>query len=372
MFDDFFTKTFYGNSVTEWLLTAVIIVVSLVLGKLLYWLFSKVIKKLTRRTKTKLDDIIVDKVEEPLVFAFVLGGVWYGLSFLSKGEGMGDFLGSVYYILIIFNVAWMIIRLFDALVQEYLEPAVEKSDSALDDQLLPIFRKGMKGALWTIAIILGLNNAGYDVGALLAGLGIGGLAFALAAQDLVKNLFGGFTIFVDKPFTIGDRIKVAEYDGIVEEIGIRNLRIRTLEGRLVIIPNSGVANDAIENVTSEPNRKVVLTIGLTYNTSDEKMDEALDVLKEVANKNDKLVDADLPEDAAPDDEPEKKLIMGFSGFGDFSLNILFIYYIKAGESYLGVQNDINLAILREFNKRKLDFAFPTQTIITKQDEKATA
>ncbi len=366
MFDNFFSKTFYGNTILDWFITAGIILVSLVVAKLLYLFISKVIKRLTRKTETKLDDIIVDKIEEPLVFGFVIAGIWYGLNFLTQSEGFGVFIHKVYYILIIFNVTWMFVRLLDALVEEYIVPAVEKSNNAIDDQILPLVRKGIRITLWLVAAILAVNNAGYDVGALIAGLGIGGLAFALAAQDLVKNLFGGFTIFTDKPFAIGERIKVAGYDGTIEDIGIRSIRMRTLEGRTVIIPNSDVANGAIENVTSEPSRKVVSTLGLTYDMDDTKIQQAIDILKDIAANNDKLLEIPLDEDAEEGAKPEKKIIVAFSGFGDFSLNVLFIYYIQKDESYITVQNDINFSILREFNKNKIEMAFPTQTIITNQ------
>lgn len=363
MFDDFIEKTFYGNTISEWLLAFAIIIGSFIAAKILYWILGNTVKKLTERTKTKLDDIIVDKSEEPVVFAIVIAGIWYALSHLTKGEGVEQFIDKVYYILIIFNITWMVVRLLDAIIEEYLVPVVDKSESSLDDQLLPIFRKGTKLAIWAIGIILALNNAGYDVGALIAGLGIGGLAFALAAQDLVKNLFGGFTIFVDKPFMMGERIEVAGHDGFVEEIGIRSLRLRTLSGRLVVIPNSDVANNPIINLSSEPSRKVVQTFGLTYDMNKEDIQRAIDLLKEIAGENDSLVDNEVPADAPAGTKPTKKVIASFSGYGDFSLNILFIYFIKPGGDILGVQNDINFQILQRFAEQKLDFAFPTQTIL---------
>ena len=364
MLKEFFSKTFYGNTLAEWLIAASIIVGSFIVAKLLYWLFGTIVKKLTKRTKTRLDDILVDKVEEPVVFAILIAGIWYALGVLTKGDGLQQFIDKVYYVLIIFNVTWMLVRILDALIEEYLAPVVDKSESSLDDQLLPIFRKGSKFAIWAIGVILALNNAGYDVGALIAGLGIGGLAFALAAQDLVKNLFGGATIFVDKPFMVGDRINVAGHDGFVEEIGIRNLRLRTLAGRLVIIPNSDVANNPIENISSEPSRKIVQTLGLTYDMNDEQMQKGIDLLKEIAEDNEFLEENAVAKDDPEGVKPKKRVICGFSGFGDFSQNILFIYYIKPGSDILGVQNDINFQILKKFAEHKLDFAFPTQTILT--------
>lgn len=347
--NEFFSKTFYGNTVKEWFIALLIIVGSVLLAKVIFWLINKFVKRLTRKTKTKFDDIVIDMIEEPLVFAIIIGGLWAGFQTLSfvNYPHIPVWFTKVFHVLIAINIAWLISRLVDALIQEYLAPLVRKTEGDLDDQLLPIVRKSLKVVVWIIAIIVGLNNAGYDVAALLAGLGIGGLAFALAAQDSVSNFFGGFMIFVDKPFTIHDRIKISGIDGKVEEVGIRSTRIRTLEGRQVVIPNSAFTKNIIENVSSEPNRKVVLSLGLTYDTTPEKIELALNILKEIAEANEGI---------------EETIPMGFTGFGDFSLNLLFIYYIKSGESILDVQTKMNLEILKRFNENKLEFAFPTQTI----------
>ena len=137
----------------------------------------------------------------------------------------------------------------------------------MDDQLLPVVRKGLRATIWILGILVALNNAGYNVGALLAGLGIGGLALAMAAKDTVANIFGGVTIFTDKPFKINERIKLGGFDGTITEIGIRSTRLKTLEGRVVTIPNAKFTGGMVENVSMEPSRKVVLNLGLVYDTA---------------------------------------------------------------------------------------------------------
>ena len=346
---DFLQKEFYWNTIGEWLIAFAIIVGSVLLGRLVYWLISKVVKKLTSKTKARIDDIIVDKVEEPVAFAVSILGIWYGLDSLNLPDAGHIWINRIYYLLVIFNIAWIINRLLDAFIEEYLQPLIESSENDLDDQLLPILKKGLHFTVWTMAIIVGLNNAGYDVGALIAGLGIGGLAFALAAQDSVANLFGGLTIFLDKPFTVNDRIKVHGFDGIVEEVGIRSSRLRTFEGRLIVIPNKVFTATEIENVSSEPSRRTIVMLGLTYDTSDLRLEEAMTILKEIHGAN-----LDVLE--------EKQFIL-FDSFGDFSLNIRFQYYIRSGEDVMGIPSNINMQILQRFNAAKLDFAFPTQTVI---------
>jgi MscS family membrane protein len=342
----------FGISILDWGITAGLIIASIIGAKIIFWILSKIISKLTSKTKTKLDDLLLDSLEEPL--ALVLGAIgvwksidWLGLSAVSQGR-----IDKILFVVLLGFIAWAITRTIEALIDHYLVPVIEKSESDLDDQLLPILRKALKVTVWIMAIIIGFNNAGYDVGAIVAGLGIGGLAFALAAQDSVKNLFGGFTIFIDKPFTIRDRIKISGFDGSVEEIGIRSTRIRTLDGRMVTIPNSKFSESAIENISSEPSRKVALNLGLTYGTSSAGVKEAMELLKGIVKSK----------NVVPD-----KVFVGFNAFNDSSLNIICVYYISPGADILGVQTEINLEILENFANAKLEFAFPTQTLFIEKD-----
>lgn len=348
---EWLNTTYYHNTAQDWLISLVIIGASVILSKVLYWVFSNVFKKLTERTKTRLDDILVDHIEEPVVFAVVIAGIYYALHRLHFTDTLDDWIGKVYFFLIVFNIAWLLNRLIDSLIEEYLEPLVKATEGDLDDQLLPILSKVIHFIVWSMAIVIGLNNAGYDVGALIAGLGIGGLAFALAAQDTVANVFGGITVFFDKPFTIHDRIQVSGYDGTVTEVGIRSTRLKTLAGRIVTIPNKVFNGTIIENVSAEPSRKVVQVLGLTYDMDETKVEQGIKILKEIHEQN-----METTEDS----------IVSFSAFGDFSLNITFIYFIKKEADIMNTQTWMNMEILKRFNAAGLDFAFPSQTIYTKK------
>lgn len=345
----FLTKTFYGNTIGQWALAMAIIIAALVMGKILYWFFKGFLNKLTQKTKTKLDDIIVDMIEEPIIFALTLAGIWLGLSRLNFPEAFQQWVGNGLQFLVVLCVTWLVARLLNSLFIHYLAPLAEKSENDLDDQILPIVRKGTTMAIWAIGVIVALNNAGYDVGAVLAGLGIGGLALAMAAKDTVSNIFGGFTIFTDRPFTLNDRVKVAGFDGNIKEIGIRSTRLQTFSGSVVTIPNSKFAASAVENVTAEPSRKIAINLGLTYDTSADGIEQAMAILKEICAANSSL---------------EEKVSVGFNAFGDFALNIKLTYYIKTGEDILGTETAINLEIMRHFNEAGLEMAFPTQTLHT--------
>lgn len=347
---EFLDKEFYMNTMGEWLIALGIIAGGLIVAKIVYWIFSKIIKKLTLRTKTRLDDILIDMLEEPVVFGIAILGFYFGVESLNMTEWMNNWTNKIYYILIAINVTWLVARVVDALIQEYLVPLTEKTESDLDDQLIPVVRKLLRSVIWIVGIIVALNNAGYDVGALIAGLGIGGLALAMAAKDSVENIFGGVTVFADKPFTLGDRIKIDGYDGIVEDVGIRKTRIRTLEGRLVTLPNSTFTKNPIENVSAEPSRKVSYQIGLTYDTTGAQIQQGIDILKGILKDYEQQV-----EDA--------EWTM-FESFGDFALGITFTYKIRKDQDIPQVTTDVNLAVLNRFNEAGLEMAFPTQTIYT--------
>jgi len=349
---EFFEKTFYGNTIAEWSVSLLIIAGTFVLAKAIYWLSGNIIKKITKKTKSKLDDLIIDKIEEPVILALVLGGIWYAVSYLNVSDGFVNFADKAFYVAFTFDVSWLVVRLVDSILVEYLSPLVKKTKGNLDDQLMPIIRKSLKAVIWAMAIVIGLNNAGYNVGTLLAGLGLGGLAFAMAAKDSVANLFGGVTVFVDKPFKIGDRIVIDGYDGTVSDMGLRSTKLKTLAGRIVTIPNKNFTEKYIENISSEPSRKMSISIGLTYDMTNDDINKGIEMLKEINQKCKYTHD---------------NCVVYFESFGNFSLNINFIYYIISEDDYWFLApNEINLQILKQFNEAGLEFAFPTQTILTQE------
>ena len=343
-------QEFYGNSILNWAIAVGILILSFVVVKMLYWIFSNVIRRLTSKTKTSLDDVLIDKLEKPLTYLVLILGYWISIHYLVFKVNVELVLENVAYFLLVIDFTAILSRIVDALITEIIMPISEKSDSSFDNQLIPVIQKGVRSIIWILGIIIGLDNIGFDITAMIAGLGIGGLALALAAQDSVKNIFAGIMIFLDKPFRIKDRIQVDGFDGIVEEVGLRSTRLRTLEGRIVTIPNSRFTDNSVTNVTSQPTLKVKLNLGLTYDTDEVQMQKAIDILEDIVKNQEAITD---------------DYAAGFNGFGDFSLNILFIYYVKPDSHWLDTQTLVNKEILRRFYKEGLEFAFPTQTILKK-------
>jgi MscS family membrane protein len=350
---EFLQQTFYGNTIVEWVICLLIILGAFVVGKTLYWFTTNVVRRFTSKTETKLDDIIIDMIEEPIVFAVTVAGIWYGLSRLMLPQGVTAAMGQGVQILVTLSITWLIARLLDAMYTEYLKPLADKTETDLDDQLLPILSKGTRIIVWSLGIIVALNNAGYNVGAVLAGLGIGGLALAMAAKDTVSNFFGGVTIFTDQPFTINERIKIEGFDGVIEEIGMRSTKLRTRHGRLVTIPNSIFAAKPVENVSREPSRRIDLNLGLTYDTTADQMRQALSIVEKIIDEH-------------PGLENDKRV--SFTEFGDFALNIYVRYFIRKDASIWPARSDVSLAIMEQFEAAGLEMAFPTQTLYTKAME----
>lgn len=339
-------EVYLSNTLETWFYSLFFVIAALIVGKTLYWLIQKTLKAYTAKTSNHFDFMFVDMMEEPLSLAIVLFGFWFAFDILTLSDGIRKFVNSIFYFAVLFNVAWFVTRFFDAVVEKYIVPRVQESETDLDDVLLPIVRKTIKIAIWTMMIIIGVDNAGYNVTTMITGLGLGGLVFALAAKDAVSNLFGGFVIFSDKPFGLNERIIIDGFEGYVREIGLRSTRLETLDGRVVTVPNSIVTDKSVLNVSRERGRRIKFNIGLTYDTSVEDMEKAKTILAEIVASQEGVSDP----------------VIAFDSFGDFSLNLLFLYWVNKGASVVSTQDAINMQILKRFNEAGLNFAFPTQSI----------
>lgn len=345
-----FLKTYYHNTLEDWLISTAIITGAILLARGVFWIFKLILKQITSRTATNLDDLIIERIQRPVLLMIVLLGTRYALERLEFTERFDLWIQRGFIFSITLNAAWFLISILESLIETYLVPYSKKEAHRIDEQMLLVTRRTVHALIWTIGIIAGLNNAGFDVGALIAGLGIGGLALALAAQDTVKNIFGGMVIFIDKPFRIGDQIRIDNIEGAVIYIGVRSTRLRTLNGRVVTIPNLQFSDRPIENISNEIGRRVNTTLGLTYNTSSERMELALKLLREISDNNKHLI------------EHERTMIF-FEKFNAYSLDVNFYYFIRTEQDILATQSIINLQILKTFNEHKLEFAFPTQTVL---------
>ena len=342
---------YYGNSLRDWGISLLIIVGAVVVNKLISLINRRVVRRLTARSSTRIDDLLSEALEPPILLGVMLFAVWISLGRLDGlGEKFHDVLYKAYEVLVTLNFTW----LFARLLSRFIEAALTKGEGSaaarlnINSHLLPLIRRGVLIVVWAIGLITTLHNIGVTVTTLMGTLGIGGMAFALASQDTIKNIFGGITIFTDQMFQIGDIIRIGDTEGTVVDVGLRSTRLRTYDHRLVILPNSKLIDAVVTNISSEPGRPIVIDLGLTCDTSPEKMRQAMAILSSI-------------DDRVHGVEPGS-IIASFVAFADSSLTIRLIYFIRKSANILGTQTEVNLDILSQFNAAGLNFAFPTQTI----------
>ena len=281
---EFFQTEYYGNTIGQWALSLSLVLLSFIVGRLLYWFLSRWIKRLTQKTETQLDDIIIDMLEEPVSALVVAVGAMYSLRLLTLSENVESGFNNFFAMVFSLIVTWAILRLYEAIHTNYITDLVEQTETDLDDQLLPVVRTGIRFIVGALGIVIGLNNAGYDVGAVLAGLGIGGLAFALAAQDTVANMFGGVMLFMQQPFQINDRISIDGMEGFIVEIGLRSSTIETISGSRILVPNKTFIENPITNLSSIGSYYQFTNIHLHRSTQLDQIDSFLDSIQQIENQ----------------------------------------------------------------------------------------
>ncbi|UII21066.1 mechanosensitive ion channel family protein [Fulvivirga ligni] len=346
----FGSKKVMGLYVWQMLGILILIVLAFVLHKLFTFLIEKlIIQLLLRLGYKKLADEVIVPVARPISFLVIFPLLILLVPVLQLPIAMSK------YVILGLRAIWPIFaivflyKLVD-IVSIYLGKLADKTESTLDDQLVPLLRKVLK----TFVIIVGglfiLDNLEFDITGLIAGLSIGGLAFALAAQDTIKNFFGSLMIFVDRPFQVGDWITSGNVDGTVEEVGFRSTRIRTFRNSLMYIPNGIITNQMIDNHGLRVYRRFMTNIALTYDTPPELIEVFVEGLKEIVKKH-------------PDTRKDYFEIH-FNDMADSSLNVLFYIFFKvpSWSDELRARHEVLLEVVRLAEVLGVNFAFPTQTL----------
>lgn len=317
-----------------------------------WFLHSVIVKKLTSRTKSDTDDQIIIAITPPLALIIYSLGSYLSIMkiIIHADHHIFDWAGKITLALIAASLVWGVYRMLEILIAKMIT-YVHKTDTKVDDLIIILLRKSLRLALVIIsALLIGENILGMNITALLAGAGILGLAVAFAAQDTIANFFGSIMIIFDKPFSVGERIKVGDISGVVENVGFRSTKLVTLDGHYITLPNKKITESAIENIARRPYIKFIMNLTLVYETTPEKMQQAMDIIRELLHQHEGMKE---------DMEPK----IFFSGFNDWSLNLMAITWYHPGDWaaantwYTG----INLEILRRFNAAKIGFAFPTNT-----------
>ncbi|MEG8947914.1 mechanosensitive ion channel family protein [Rosettibacter firmus] len=341
---------YYDNTIKEYL-TAVLILI-------LTFLIIHFIKKiLLKRIKIKIEssgfnkyNYIEKSVNRLLIPAIYLGAIYLVLEYLSFGK-QADRIISIVSLIIL---TYFIIRFTIALIKFLLDRYFQKQRGVEELQRIQPLYGIINLIVWIIGLIFLLDNLGFHVTTIVTGLGITGIAVALAAQALLGDLFSYFVIFFDKPFEVGDFISFDGKMGNIEKIGIKTTKIKSINGEQLIVANSKLTSAIVHNFKRLEKRRVVLKLGVTYQTPFEKLKSIPEMIKEIIIKND-LVQFDRGH---------------FAGYGDFSLNFEFVYFILSPDylTYMDIQQKINYDIFEKFEKEKIEFAYPTQTIFINKSE----
>lgn len=324
-------------------------------------LFKGMLKKHAERSAAEWDDEAVERLPAPLA-AIVQIFVWYlALLILRLPTEPVDIEKYVYKGLeaaLAVSFVWLLLRIIDVFSNAFMRASAE-TETKLDDQLIPLLRKTLKTLVAILAIVQIIQNLGYSVTSLIAGLGVGGLALALAAQDTVANVFGSIVIFADKPFQVGDWIESNGVEGTVEEVGFRTTRVRRFDKSLVVMPNSTFSDNPITNHSSRPIRRVTMTVGLSYDTTPDQMNQFLSSVRELLQSHEGI--------------DQGFHFAHFTEFNESTLDVQIYCFTKTTNwvEHLRIREDLQLRIMKIVEDQKLEIAFRTQTLHIKQDKGAS-
>jgi MscS family membrane protein len=339
-----------------WKYLASLIYIALAFGvaRLLNYIANHWLKRIAARTKTKYDDLILELVRGPVEVVALVIFLHIGLGIFDWPPSAQIFFSHALIIVVACSVTYVALKIVDLLLGLWRERVVSPQDKVFASQLIPLISKTAKICIVIAAAMLTAENLNWEIKSLLAGLSVGGLALGLAAQDTVANLFGAVAVFLDKPFYVGDRIKVESTEGAVELIGLRSTRIRSVDGYLVTVPNKMMGNAVITNLSRRPSIRTEMNFGLPYDTPAEEVRRVTVLLEEIFRANPRTSD----------------LLISFNKFTDSSLNI-FVAHVWNGtdaKAYFAEMQEMNLKIKQQFDAEKIDFAFPTQTLHLKQGQ----
>jgi small-conductance mechanosensitive channel len=347
---------FYHNSLLAWSVAGG---VALVVFAGLYLLKGLVVRQITaisRRTETKFDNIVAAALNRTKGWFIVLLAVRAGMLFLEFPPRVWMVLALVTIIGVLLQVAIWINAGIQAWLDVYTEQNLEDDAASVTTMQAVAFLARV--LVWAVVLLMALDNLGVDITALIAGLGIGGIAIALALQNVLGDLFSSLSIVIDKPFVVGDFIIVGDELGTVEKIGLKTTRVRSLSGEQLVFSNSDLLSSRIRNFKRMGERRVVFGFGVTYQTPREKLRRIPQIVKE-------LIDA---EELARFDRAH------FKEFGDFSLNFEVVFHVLRPDfnTYMDIQQSVNLGISEALEEMGVEFAYPTQTLYVARDRGAEA
>jgi MscS family membrane protein len=337
-------------NISVWQAAGVLLLIffGLLIRRIVIYLVASRARRLIGRVSRRMESAL-DKGAKPLSGLAMAFAFSWGFPLLHFSDRVETVIAIAVRILAVSSGVWLIYRLTEV-ASEWLARKAEGTDTKLDDQLVPLVRRTIKAFVVVIGSIFVLQNLDVDVGSLVAGLGLGGLAFALAAKDTVANFFGAITIFIDRPFQIGDWVVIEKLEGTVEDVGFRTTRIRTFYNSLVTVPNAKLTGTPVDNLGARTYRRIKCDLNLTYGTSPDQIQAFVEGIRAI------IV-------AHPDTRKDYYLVH-FNRFGQHSLDILLYCFVQtpSWSDELKAKQELFLSVLKLAGDLSIQFAFPTQTL----------
>jgi len=346
-YGDFFQQLVFGIPLANLLLAVVVFLFILLLRKFFTRIVLAFLQRLAKHSETFYDDRIISALKGPLRFGFVIIALHFFFLLIFKETA---FVKSVLNTLVLYAVFWAVLAITEAL-RELIYDVTAKFNPDLSKEMGNFILAILKIIIGGIGLAAILQTWGVNVTALIASLGLGGLAFALAAKDTAANLFGSFALLADRSIRIGEWVKVGGVEGVVEDVGMRTTKIRSFQKTLITVPNQLVANQPIENFSRRGIRRIKMQVGLTYGTTSEQLVRIKSEIETMLRAHKGISQKD-------------SLMVFFDSFGDSSLN-LFIYTFTATANwakYLEIREDIHIKIMQIVEENGSSFAFPSQSI----------
>ena len=344
----FFNVTSSGNTAIHYAISAVFIVGAILLRRFLTTIFFNQLKKLAAKTETTLDDKLLPALESPVATFVMVTGIFAALKVLKLSETSDHSIAAGSTVAFSMVIFWGLLRAFDAIIDHAAEIAKVKQMGIA--AFMPWIKKSLIAVFVVVGTLMIVQSLGYNVSTILQGLGIGGLAFALAAQDTIANLFGSLVVAIDQPFKIGETVKIGTHTGTVEDIGLRSTKIRLIDKSLVVMPNKLVSSEAIVNLSRSTQRRVEQVIGLTYDTTPDQLAVIVEDFRGIL-----LADAEV--------DPTSVMVF-FRDLSASSLDVWVVYASREADLKEGfaLKQRMNLAIMRAVAARRLSFAYPTSVM----------
>ena len=349
---DLLKVEYFENTLEQWLIA---LGIAFSLSIILFIINGQLIshfKKLADKTETDIDNMLTELLSKTNLFLLILISLYIGSLFLNIDGRLLVIRRSVIIITVLLQVGFWC----SGIISYYIDRKISKDDFGTGSRVTQLKALGfvVKTFTWIIVVLLIISNLGFNVTTLITGLGIGGIAIALALQNVLGDVIASLSIILDKPFEVGDFIVVDDLRGDVEDIGLKTTRVRSLSGEQLVFSNNDLLQSRIKNYKRMNDRRILFTLGVVYDTPFDKLEKIPDLLNEIITA-----------------EPKTRFDRAhFNSYGDFSLNYEIVYYVLSPEyiDYMNAQQSINLAIFKRFQEEGIECAYPTQTLFVNKDD----